>query len=170
MFEKIIQKSDSFVEKLIDIRRTAKVVKGGRVFGFSALSVVGDGNGNVGYGMGKAKEVPIAIQKSLQKARRNMHTINLQNGTLYYPITFKYCATKIVMLPAFTGTGIIAGSAMRAIFESVGIKNVISKCIGSSCSNNVVLATIRGLISAKTPKHFELKRGLTGFKKIYSKK
>lgn len=169
MIEKTTQTNDNFIEKLVKIRRTAKVVKGGRVFGFSALSVVGDGNGQIGFGTGKAREVPIAIQKSLQKARRDLKKIYLNNGTLFYPIRYKYGATRIIMLPAFEGTGIIAGGVMRSIFESVGIKNIIAKCIGSRCSNNVVLATIKGLLMAQKPKHFELKRGVT-INKVFFKK
>lgn len=141
------QKSDGYIEKLISVKRTAKVVKGGRVFGFSALTVVGDGNGRIGIGKGKSKEVPLAIQKAMESAKRNFVNITLNGNTIFYKIVSKYCATKIVMLPAVPGTGVIAGSAMRAVFDVLGIKDILSKCYGSTNPSNVVKAVINGLIN-----------------------
>ena len=125
LVEKFIQKKDGLIEKLVDVRRTAKVVKGGRIFSFSVLMVVGNGAGQVGFGIGKAREVPLAIQKASSRAKRNLFTVELYKGTLYYPIVSTHCATKIIMLPAYEGTGVIAGTGSRAVFESVGIKNII---------------------------------------------
>jgi len=141
------QKVDAYFEKLIVVKRNAKVAKGGRVFGFSALTVVGDKNGKVGIGRGKAKEVPFAIQKAMEAAKRNLVNIYLNNNTIHHSITVKYCTTKIVMFPASEGTGIIASSVMRSVFEAVGIKNVLSKCFGSKNPNNVIRAVIKGLLS-----------------------
>ncbi|NQZ53560.1 MAG: 30S ribosomal protein S5, partial [Piscirickettsiaceae bacterium] len=115
--------SDGLVEKLVGIRRVAKVVKGGRVFGFSALTVVGDGEGRVGFGQGKAREVPVAIQKAMDEARKNMHTVKLDGHTLQHPVTSNYGAAKVYMQPASEGTGVIAGGAMRAVFDAVCIHN-----------------------------------------------
>lgn len=168
--EKSIQKKDFFIEKLVNVRRTAKVVKGGRIFGFSALVVVGNGNCLVGFGLGKAREVPLAIQKAIQKAKSKLFLIELCGGTLFYPIQSTHCATKIIMFPAYEGTGIIAGGSMRAVFESVGIKNVISKCIGSCCSMNVVLATLKGLLKSRSPDYFLLKRGVVESNVLYCKR
>ena len=153
--------SDGIIEKLVAVNRTAKVVKGGRVFGFSALVVAGDGEGKVGFGRGKAREVPAAIQKATEDARRNMVQINLKNKTLIHPIKARHGASKVIMLPASEGTGIIAGSAMRAVFEVMGIENVLSKTIGSSNPVNVVRATIRGLQQMATPEAVAAKRGKT---------
>ena len=152
--------SDGLQEKLISVRRVAKVVKGGRVFGFAALTVVGDGNGKIGYGVSKAREVPVAIQKSLEQARKNVKQVVLKQGTLQHPITSNLGAAKVVMLPASDGTGIIAGGAMRAVFEVVGVHNVLAKCIGTSNPINVVRATIKGLIEMQDPKYIAAKRGL----------
>ncbi len=148
-------------EKLVSVRRVAKVVKGGRVFGFTALTVVGDGEGRVGYGISKAREVPIAIQKSMEQARKNMKKIHLKGETLQYPIVSRTGAAKIYMQPASEGTGIIAGGAMRAVFEVVGIHNVLAKCIGTNNPINVVRATIIGLADMKDPKSIAAKRGQT---------
>ncbi|HEB56648.1 MAG TPA: 30S ribosomal protein S5, partial [Gammaproteobacteria bacterium] len=136
------QNSDGLQERLVGIRRVAKVVKGGRVFGFSALTVVGDGNGSVGYGRGKAREVPIAIQKAMENARKNMCKVALKEGTLQYPITSEVGAAKVYMQPASDGTGVIAGGPMRAVFDVVGVRNVLAKCIGTNNPINVVRATI----------------------------
>ncbi len=152
------QVSDGLVEKLVNIRRVAKVVKGGRQFGFSALTVVGDGEGRVGIGRGKAREVPAAIQKAMEDARRNLKTINLKGSTLQYPITANYGATKVFMQPASEGTGIIAGGAMRAVFEVLGVKDVLAKSIGSTSQINVVRATIRGLEGMLDAESVALKR------------
>ncbi len=152
------QVSDGLVEKLVNIRRVAKVVKGGRQFGFSALTVVGDGEGRVGIGRGKAREVPAAIQKAMEDARRNLKTISLKGSTLQYPITSYYGATKVFMQPASEGTGIIAGGAMRAVFEVLGVKDVLAKSIGSTSQINVVRATIRGLEEMMDAESVALKR------------
>lgn len=148
-------------EKLIDVRRTAKVVSGGRVFGFSALVVVGNGAGKAGYAIRKAKEVPIAIAKATESARLNMIQVNLKGTTLHHPVKSTHASSTIIMLPASEGTGIIAGSAMRAVFEVVGIENVLSKCIGSSNPINVVHATFKGLQAMETPESMATKRGKT---------
>lgn len=150
--------SDGILEKLVSVRRTAKVVKGGRVFGFSALVVAGDGEGKVGYGRGKAREVPIAIQKATEDARRNMIQIQLKDTTLQHPVKARHGASKVIMLPASEGTGIIAGSAMRAVFEVMGIRNILAKCIGSTNPVNVVRATIRGLQAMSSPELVAAKR------------
>lgn len=151
--------TDGFQEKLVAVRRVAKVVKGGRVFGFTALTVVGDGNGRVGYGLCKAREVPVAIQKSMEQARRNMRKVSLNGDTLHYSISSSTGAAKVYMQPASQGTGIIAGGAMRAVFEVVGVHNVLAKCIGTNNPINVVRATIKGLSEIGDPKHLAAKRG-----------
>ena len=153
--------SDGYIEKLVTINRVAKVVKGGRIFGFAALTVVGDGNGRVGFGRGKAREVPVAVQKAMDDARKNMKPVTLKGGTLQYPVTGVHGAAKVVMLPASEGTGIIAGGAMRAVFEAVGVHNVLAKCIGSNNPINVVRATFKGLTGMTTPDMVAAKRGKT---------
>lgn len=155
------QNSDGLQEKLINVNRVAKVVKGGRQFGFTALTVVGDGNGRVGLGYGKAREVPMAIQKAMDKARKNMRGVPLNGTTLQYPVTSEHGAARVFMQPASEGTGIIAGGAMRAVFEVVGVKDVLAKCIGSRNPINVVRATIRGLSTMKSPDYQAAKRGKT---------
>ncbi|MCG8426446.1 MAG: 30S ribosomal protein S5 [Chromatiales bacterium] len=152
---------DELIEKLINVNRVAKVVKGGRIFGFSALTVVGDGNGNVGFGTGKAREVPIAIQKAMESARRNMKQVNLNEGTLQYPLIGRHGAAKVYMQPASEGTGIIAGGAMRAVCEAVGVQNVLAKCIGTNNPINVVRATINALTEMTDPEAVAAKRGKT---------
>jgi small subunit ribosomal protein S5 len=136
---------DDFQEKLVNINRVAKVVKGGRQFGFTALTVVGDGKGRVGMGKGKAREVPAAIQKAMESARRNMVDVPLKGDTLHYAITARHGAAKVYMQPASEGTGIIAGGPMRAVFEVLGVRDVLAKCIGSPNPVNVIRATIKGL-------------------------
>lgn len=153
------QNADGLQERLVGIRRVAKVVKGGRVFGFSALTVVGDGNGKVGFGRGKAREVPIAIQKAMENARKNMQQVSIVNGTLQYPITAEHGAAKVYMQPASDGTGVIAGGPMRAVFDVLGIHNVLAKCIGSNNPINVVNATIKGLAAMSSPEDVAAKRG-----------
>ena len=148
------------VQKLINVRRVAKVVKGGRQFGFAALTVVGDGDGRVGFGQGKARAVPVAIQKAMDAARRDMVRVPLNGGTLYYPITARHGAAKVYMQPASEGTGIIAGGAMRAVFEALGVRDVLAKCIGSSNPVNVVMATIAGLVGMESPDAIAMRRGL----------
>lgn len=146
----IVQKSDGLLEKLIVVRRTSKVSKGGRVFGFSALTVVGDKNGKFGIGRGKAKEVPFAIQKAMESARRNLIYVKLDGDTIYHTVKAKFCSTKIIMIPASKGTGIIASFVMRSIFEAVGIKNVFAKCFGSKNPNNISRCAIKCLLSMAT--------------------
>lgn len=155
--ELTVEKTD----KLVYVNRTSKVVKGGRKFSFSAIVVVGDGSGEIGYGNGKANEVPAAIQKAMESARRNRVRIAMKGNTLQHEIIGRHGATKVFMKPASDGTGIIAGSAMRAVFEVMGIKNVLSKIIGSSNPMNVVRATINGLTSMSTPEAIAEKRRKT---------
>ncbi|OOZ39803.1 30S ribosomal protein S5 [Solemya pervernicosa gill symbiont] len=150
---------DDLQEKLVHVNRVAKVVKGGRQFGFTALTVVGDGKGRVGFGYGKAREVPVAIQKAMEKARKNMKTINLNASTLYYPINAVHGGAKVYMQPASEGTGIIAGGAMRAVFEVLGVRDVLAKTIGSPNPINVVRATIKGLEEMSSPEQVAAKRG-----------
>jgi small subunit ribosomal protein S5 len=150
---------DSYKEKLISIRRVAKVVKGGRLFGFSALTVVGDGAGRVGIGSGKAREVPAAVAKAMENARRNMVKVDLKGGTLHHEIRAQHGASKVVVRPASVGTGIIAGGAMRALFEVAGVKDVLAKCIGSRNPVNVVRATLNALTSISSPASVAAKRG-----------
>ena len=152
-------KGDGFKEKLISVSRNTKVVKGGRIFSFGALVVVGDGKGRIGIGRGKAREVPVAIQKAMENARRNFVQIELFNNTLYHPVRARHGATRVIMLPASEGTGIIAGGAMRSVFDVLGIQNVLAKCIGSSNPVNVVLATLKGLKSMFSPDLIAAKRG-----------
>jgi len=153
--------SDDVIEKLIGVNRVAKVVKGGRVFGFAALVVVGDGNGRVGFGTGKSKEVPVAIQKAMEVARRSMVNIKLKGHTLQYPLMGRHGAARVYMQPASEGTGIIAGGAMRAIFEVVGVHNVLAKCIGTNNPINVVRATVDGLKAMDDAAYIAAKRGKT---------
>lgn len=150
---------DELLEKLVNVNRVAKVVKGGRQFGFSALTVVGDGKGRVGFGTGKAREVPIAIQKAMETARKNMVEIKLAGDTLQYPLIGRHGAAKVHMQPASEGTGIIAGGAMRAVFEVLGVHNVLAKCIGTNNPINVVRATINGLSEMADAESIALKRG-----------
>lgn len=150
---------DGLQEKLVAVNRVAKVVKGGRVFGFSALTVVGDGNGRVGFGTGKAREVPVAIQKAMEAARKNMKNVAIKDGTLQYAVTGRHGAAKVYMQPASDGTGIIAGGAMRAVLEVVGVRDVLAKCIGSNNPINVVRATMEGLVNMTSPEAVADKRG-----------
>lgn len=150
---------DDLLEKLIVVNRVAKVVKGGRQFGFSALSVVGDGNGKVGFGHGKAREVPMAIQKAMESARKSMRAIPLNGNTLHYPVNARHGAARVHMQPASEGTGIIAGGAMRAVLEVLGVRDVLAKSFGSRNPFNVVRATIRGLEQTFSPEDIAAKRG-----------
>ena len=151
--------SEVLEEKLVQVNRVAKVVKGGRIFGFTAVTVVGDGNGKVGFGRGKAREVPIAIQKALDHARRNMVSIELKGNTIYYPIKSKYGSSLIFMKPASPGTGIIAGGAMRAVLELAGVQDVLAKCYGSTTPINVVRATLKALEQMESPKRVSNRLG-----------
>jgi small subunit ribosomal protein S5 len=152
---------DDLLEKLVSVNRVAKVVKGGRQFGFAALTVVGDGKGRVGYGRGKAREVPVAIQKAMESARKNMVDVKLNGTTLQYPLQGRHGAAKVYMQPASEGTGIIAGGAMRAVFEVLGVQNVLAKCIGTNNPINVVRATVAGLAEMNDPEVVAAKRGKT---------
>ena len=149
----------NYIEKMVSVNRVAKVVKGGRIFGFSVLAVVGDGNGRVGFGSGKAKEVPVAVKKAMDKAQRSMVYVSLNNNALQHSVVEKHGASKVVMLPAPEGTGVIAGGAMRAVFEALGVHNVVAKCIGSSNPTNVVRATMKGLLKMHEPSYIARKRG-----------
>jgi small subunit ribosomal protein S5 len=146
-------------EKLIQVNRVAKVVKGGRIFSFTALTAVGDGNGRVGFGRGKAREVPQAIQKAMEAARRNMISVKLDGNTLQYPVKANHGASKVYMQPASEGTGVIAGGAMRSILELAGVQNVLAKCYGSTNPVNVVRATFNGLKNMRSPEEVAAKRG-----------
>ncbi|HYW03408.1 MAG TPA: 30S ribosomal protein S5 [Gammaproteobacteria bacterium] len=153
------QAGDELLEKLITINRVAKVVKGGRQFGFTALTVVGDGDGRVGFGYGKAREVPAAIQKAMEKARKNMQRVHISGGTLQHQVTAWHGSSKVFMQPASDGTGVIAGGAMRAVFEVAGVHNVLAKSLGSRNPINVVRATIKGLQAMHSPEFVARKRG-----------
>lgn len=151
--------SDGLQEKLVQVNRVAKTVKGGRIFGFTALTVVGDGNGKVGFGRGKAREVPIAIQKAMEAARRNMIQVELNGDTIQYATKGRHGASKVYMQPASQGTGVIAGGAMRAVLEIAGVQNVLAKCYGSTNPVNVVRATFEGLKTMASPESVAAKRG-----------
>ena len=157
--ERVERNESDLQEKLVQVNRVAKVVKGGRIFGFTALTVVGDGNGKVGFGRGKAREVPTAIQKAMDSAKRNMIQVKLDGTTLQYPIKARHGGSKVYMQPASEGTGIIAGGAMRAVLEMCGVKNVLAKCYGSTNPVNVVRATFNGLKQMKSPEQIAAKRG-----------
>jgi small subunit ribosomal protein S5 len=155
------QKDGELQEKLVQVNRVAKVVKGGRIFAFTALTVVGDGKGRVGFGRGKAREVPIAIQKAMEQARRNMIRVELNGDTLQYPVKARHGASKVYMQPASQGTGVIAGGAMRSVLEIAGVHNVLAKCYGSTNPVNVVRATVKGLQQMRSPEDVAAKRGKT---------
>ena len=157
----IEQKDGDLQESLVQVNRVSKVVKGGRIFSFTALTVVGDGAGRVGFGRGKAREVPAAIQKAMEAARRNMITVELDGTTLQYAIKARHGASKVYMQPASEGTGVIAGGAMRAVFEMAGVHNVLAKCYGSTNPVNVVRATFNGLKAMNSPEEIAAKRGKT---------
>jgi small subunit ribosomal protein S5 len=154
-------KQPELAEKLVAVNRVSKVVKGGRIFSFTALTVVGDGEGKVGFGYGKAREVPAAIQKAMEKARRNMINVDLNGHTLQHPVRGRHAGSKVYMQPASEGTGIIAGGAMRAVLEVAGVHNVLSKAYGSTNPINVVRATVKALESMKSPQAIAAKRGLS---------
>jgi small subunit ribosomal protein S5 len=153
------KRDDGLIEKMISVNRVTKVVKGGRIMGFAALTVVGDGDGRVGMGKGKSKEVPLAVQKAMDEARRNLTKVSLKSGTLHHTVIGKHGAAKVLMQPASEGTGIIAGGAMRAVFEAAGVRDVLAKCIGSSNPYNVVRATLNALNAMNSPSQIAAKRG-----------
>lgn len=155
------ESSDGLQEKLVSVNRVAKVVKGGRQFGFTALTVVGDGAGRVGFGYGKAREVPSAVSKGMEQARKNLRNISLHDGTLYYSMHAHHGATRVYVQPASDGTGIIAGGAMRAVLEVAGVKNVLAKSYGSRNPINVVRATLNALTGQRSPREVAAKRGKT---------
>ena len=154
-------RGDGLKEKMIAINRVTKVVKGGRILAFAALTVVGDGNGRVGMGKGKAKEVPVAVQKAMEQARRKMVKVRLKKGTLHHAVTGKHGSTVVFMQPAADGTGVIAGGAMRAVFDVVGVTNILAKCHGSTNPYNLVRATINALENCSAPADIAAKRGMT---------
>jgi small subunit ribosomal protein S5 len=151
--------TDEYIEKLVAVNRVAKVVKGGRQFGFTALTVVGDGRGKVGFGYGKAREVPVAIQKAMQAARKNLASVPLKDATLHYALKGSHGTTRVFMQPAADGTGLIAGGGMRAVFECAGVRNVLAKSHGSRNPINVVRATFKALTSIQSPEEIAAKRG-----------
>lgn len=151
--------SDGLSEKLVQVNRVAKVVKGGRTFSFTALTVVGDGGGKIGFGRGKAREVPVAIQKAMEAARKNMVQVELNGNTIFYPVKANHGAAKVYMQPASEGTGVIAGGAMRAVLELAGVHNVLAKCYGSTNPVNVVRATIKALSEMRSPEQIAARRG-----------
>ena len=155
------KRDEGYIEKLVQVNRVAKTVKGGRIFTFTALTVVGDGKGRVGFGRGKSREVPAAIQKAMEAARRNMIQVDLNGTTLQYAMKSAHGASKVYMQPASEGTGIIAGGAMRAVLEVAGVQNVLAKCYGSTNPVNVVHATFKGLKAMQSPESITAKRGLT---------
>ncbi len=152
-------RGDGLKEKMVAINRVTKVVKGGRILGFAVLAVVGNGDGSVGMGKGKSREVPVAVQKAMDEARRNMVKVSLKNGTLQHTVIGTHGAAKVYMQPASEGTGIIAGGPMRAIFEVMGVHDILAKCIGSTNPYNVVRATLQGLQAMNTPAEVAAKRG-----------
>lgn len=155
------ERDDGLREKMVAINRVTKVVKGGRILGFAALTVVGDGDGAVGMGKGKAREVPVSVQKAMDEARRKMEKFSLKDGTLHHPVKGRHGATTVLMHPAPAGTGIIAGGPMRAVFEVMGMTDVIAKIFGSTNPYNVVRATINGLQGVSSPSEIAAKRGKT---------
>ncbi len=156
-----VKKNEDLIEKLVSVKRHSKTVKGGRIMSFAALTVVGDGKGKVGIGRGKSREVPVAIQKAMEEAKRNMVSVSLNNDTLWYSVMSNHGSSKVFMQPASEGTGIIAGGAMRSVFEVVGVHNVLAKTYGSTNPVNVVRATIAGLAKINSPQQIAEKRGLS---------
>ena len=155
------ERDDGLREKMIAVNRVSKVVKGGRTMSFAALTVVGDGDGRIGMGKGKAREVPVAVQKAMEQARRNLFKVSLKNGTLHHSVVGKHGASTVLISPASEGTGVIAGGPMRAIFEVMGVRNVVAKSLGSSNPYNLVRATLNGLRASLTPAEVAAKRGKT---------
>ena len=152
-------RDDGLREKMIAVNRVTKVVKGGRILGFAALTVVGDGDGRIGMGKGKAREVPVAVQKAMERARRGMSRIPLRNGTVQHTVEAKHGASKVMLAPAAEGTGIIAGGPLRAIFDVMGVQNIVAKSHGSTNPYNMVRATLKALERLRTPAEIAAKRG-----------
>ncbi|AOB33211.1 30S ribosomal protein S5 [Bordetella sputigena] len=155
------ENDDGLREKMIAVNRVSKVVKGGRTMSFAALTVVGDGDGRIGMGKGKAREVPVSVQKAMEQARRGLFKVALKNGTLYHTVVGKHGASTVLISPAPEGTGVIAGGPMRAIFEVMGVRNIVAKSLGSSNPYNMVRATLNGLRASMTPSEVAAKRGKT---------
>jgi small subunit ribosomal protein S5 len=155
------ERDDGLREKMVSINRVTKVVKGGRILGFAALTVVGDGDGGIGMGKGKAREVPVAVQKAMEEARRKLVKVSLKDGSLHHAVIGHHGASRVLLQPASAGTGIIAGGPMRAVFEVMGVTDVVAKCFGSTNPYNVVRATLNGLTRINTPSEIAAKRGLT---------
>ncbi|MCK6407346.1 MAG: 30S ribosomal protein S5 [Rhodocyclaceae bacterium] len=153
------ERDDGMREKMVSINRVTKVVKGGRILGFAALTVVGDGDGSIGMGKGKSREVPVAVQKAMDEARRKMAKVSLKNGTLHHTVIGRHGASTVLIQPAPEGTGIIAGGAMRAVFDVMGVTNIVAKAHGSTNPYNIVRATINGLLAQSTPSEIAAKRG-----------
>ena len=153
------EQGDGLKEKMISVNRVTKVVKGGRILSFAALTVVGDNEGGVGMGKGKSREVPVAVTKAMEEARRKMVKVSLKNGTFHHSVIGKHGSSVVIIQPASEGTGIIAGGAMRAVFEVMGVHNVPAKCLGSTNPYNVVRATLNGLSKMSTPSEIAAKRG-----------
>ena len=159
--EKVDASQLEIKDTVVSINRVTKVVKGGRTLSFAALTVVGDGDGRVGMGKGKAKEVPVAVTKAMESARRNMVKVQLRNGTIQHKVVGEHGASRVLMAPAKQGDGIIAGGPMRAVFEVMGVTDIVCKSLGSSNPYNIVRATLNGLKSSSTPAEIAAKRGLT---------
>jgi small subunit ribosomal protein S5 len=155
------ERDDGLREKMVAVNRVSKVVKGGRTMSFAALTVVGDGDGRIGMGKGKAREVPVAVQKAMEQARRELFKVSLKNGTLFHTVVGKHGASTVLISPAAEGTGVIAGGPMRAIFDVMGVRNVVAKSLGSSNPYNMVRATLNGLRASLTPSEVAAKRGKT---------
>jgi len=155
------ERDDGMREKMVAVNRVTKVVKGGRILGFAALTVVGDGDGRIGMGKGKSREVPVAVQKAMESARRGMEKIPLKNGTVHHLVEGKHGASKVLLSPAADGSGVIAGGPMRAVFEVMGVRNIVAKSHGSTNPYNLVRATLNALAQLRTPAEIAAKRGKT---------